>query len=427
MRQSTLSLAAALFAATAVSAPLAAWDNPYTCELPSFPDVPAGFNECALVSHGIVAVCAGGNYCPDRPVSRAQAAMYLERAFRGTATWSPVDGWYSGGTSSTQPRITKVVSPEPGDAVGSGQRLLAAMAGIVDAGPDKPYLVKLEPGVYDVGTVLTIKQFVDLEGSGQGVTRIIGSPLPATAMVNHAANSELRHLTLGPTSTTGFVLRVLSGAGVGLRSVRHVTIETDGTGLICADVPLHLSHVRIESAEGSSNTALTATECDLLIEDSWMSARNGTTNMALAVHGDVTLRRSHVVAENGDGANRAVFVQEGTATLEDSFVRATGELSTALYLNDAHANVRRSELEVDSPADRLISTNGFVETHQIDISASRLVQGDLLIGQGNKFRIAHTQLESIDFDIVSGDTVTCFATFDENFENNQADPLTDCP
>jgi len=427
MRHTTLSLATALIAVSALSAPLAAWDDIMACELPPFPDLPQVVHECAMVAHGILAVCAGGNYCPERPVSRGQAAMYLERAFRGTATWSPVDGWYSGGTASNKPRITKVVSPVPGDAAASGQRLLAAMAGISDAGPDKPYMVKLEPGVYDVGAVLTLKQFVALEGSGQGVTRIIGSPSPATAMVNHAANSELRHLTLGPPSTTGFVLRVSSGAGAGVRNVRHVTIENDSTAVICGDVPLHLSHVRIETAEGSSNTALTATDCDLLIEDSWMSARNGTTNMALAVHGDVTVRRSHVVAENGDGTNRAVFVQEGTATLEDSFVRATGELSTALYLNDAHAYVRRSELEVDSPADRLISTNGFVETHQIDISASRLVQGNLLIGQGNKFRIAHTQLESTDFDIVSGDTVTCFAAFDENFENNQADPLTDCP
>jgi hypothetical protein len=53
------------------------------------------------------------------------------------------------------------------------------LSGITDASPDNPYLLKIEPGVYDLGSSpLVMKQWVDVEGSGEGVTTITraGSP-----------------------------------------------------------------------------------------------------------------------------------------------------------------------------------------------------------------------------------------------------------
>ena len=38
---------------------------------------------------GITAGCGGGNYCPDNAVSRAQMAVFIEKAMRGTASWTP--------------------------------------------------------------------------------------------------------------------------------------------------------------------------------------------------------------------------------------------------------------------------------------------------------------------------------------------------
>ena len=58
----------------------------------------------------------------------------------------------------------------------NGAALRAALDKITDAGPTKQYLVKLEPGTYDVGsTPLTMKSFIFLQGFGPDDTKITGN------------------------------------------------------------------------------------------------------------------------------------------------------------------------------------------------------------------------------------------------------------
>ncbi len=45
-----------------------------------------------LARDGISEGCGPGNFCPDNAVSRKQLAMVVERAMRGTPTWSPAQG-----------------------------------------------------------------------------------------------------------------------------------------------------------------------------------------------------------------------------------------------------------------------------------------------------------------------------------------------
>lgn len=66
---------------------------------------------------------------------------------------------------------------------------------------DNPYLVKIMPGVYDIGaSTVTMRSFVDIEGSGRNATVIKYSPLPSglysTVLVRGADNSSIRMLTL---------------------------------------------------------------------------------------------------------------------------------------------------------------------------------------------------------------------------------------
>jgi hypothetical protein len=90
------------------------------------------------------------------------------------------------------------VSPVPGNPAASGANLLSALAGIVDATSAKPYVLRLDPGIYDVGsTALAMKPYVDIEGSGQQSTIIRGPGNNAgflTAVVLGANNAELRDL-----------------------------------------------------------------------------------------------------------------------------------------------------------------------------------------------------------------------------------------
>ena len=61
---------------------------------------------------------------------------------------------------------TLIVSPDP-DRFVAGRQLMEAVAGITDASAGNPYLVKIEPGVYDLdGSSLAMRPYVDIEGSG---------------------------------------------------------------------------------------------------------------------------------------------------------------------------------------------------------------------------------------------------------------------
>ena len=107
-------------------------------------------------------------------------------------------------TSSSLQRAyarTVVVSPKA-TASASGNALKAVVAGITTAAADKRYLVKVEPGIYNLGnSKLVMKPFVDIEGSGIGTTTITrnGGADWFDGTVAGATSSELRLLTVENT------------------------------------------------------------------------------------------------------------------------------------------------------------------------------------------------------------------------------------
>lgn len=79
-------------------------------------------------------------------------------------------------TTATAQIRTILVSPVPGDPVASGTALRNALAGIPSPSATNRWLVKIEPGTYDVGggTSLAMRPYVDVEGSGIEATTIRG-------------------------------------------------------------------------------------------------------------------------------------------------------------------------------------------------------------------------------------------------------------
>src|SRR5574342_108656 len=67
-----------------------------------------------------------------------------------------------------------IVSPESGDSpVANGIALINALNGITDASSTNQYVLKLGPAIYDVqGTGVQMKEYVDIEGSGENTTKI---------------------------------------------------------------------------------------------------------------------------------------------------------------------------------------------------------------------------------------------------------------
>jgi hypothetical protein len=102
-------------------------------------------------------------------------------------------------TSATAQVRTVLVSPIPGDPVGSGTALRNALNGISSPSSTNRWLLKIEPGVYDIGAAaLAMRSWVDIEGSGMGVTTIRGTVVgfQDAGTINGASNAELRLLTV---------------------------------------------------------------------------------------------------------------------------------------------------------------------------------------------------------------------------------------
>lgn len=76
--------------------------------------------------------------------------------------------------------------------------LRAALATIDDASAANPYTLRLEPGEYACGDeTLTTKPFVDIEGSGEGVTRITGTrDSDLFGVIDLKGSTELRFVTV---------------------------------------------------------------------------------------------------------------------------------------------------------------------------------------------------------------------------------------
>jgi hypothetical protein len=94
---------------------------------------------------------------------------------------------------------TLIVSPDV-DPVQAGRVLRQTVAGIVDASASNPYLVKIEPGIYDLEAhSVFMRPYVDVEGSGEGITTITSALGTGLGTVVAANNSELRYVTVKNT------------------------------------------------------------------------------------------------------------------------------------------------------------------------------------------------------------------------------------
>jgi hypothetical protein len=153
---------------------------------------------------------------------------------------------------------TVIVSPV-GTQLQNGTALLNALAGITGASPTNPYLLKIEPGVYDLGLLsLHMKPNVDIEGSGELVTRINAHTDDTTPDLTQgtmfgADQAALRFLTVfsGIEGGAQRVAKALSCIGTS-PIVEGVTLRAVGgdviTGLYTAQgASPTLRRVRIQS------------------------------------------------------------------------------------------------------------------------------------------------------------------------------------
>ena len=190
---------------------------------------------------------------------------------------------------------TVVVSPVGPTEADNCQELHYALADISNAmpppGASNPYLIYLEPGVYDCGNVpVQMLSYVDIQGGGQNTTLITGTVDNATqGVVAVTGNSELRFLRV-ENNGGGTDAIAISVGGTDAR-VSHVTALAEGatnnTGIYVfgrsATPALYITDVIAEARGGSIASGMTVFDDGALLEDVRASAGAAATNIGMLV------------------------------------------------------------------------------------------------------------------------------------------------
>lgn len=173
---------------------------------------------------------------------------------------------FGAGTAGAQIR-TVLVSPVPGNPAASGTALQAALAGIASPSATNRWLLKIEPGIYDVGsTSLQMRSWVDIEGSGMGVTTIRGSVAdPYSATIHGANDAELRLLTVEASdiSTTAIAMANYEASP----RIYRVRFSTTGNGTHAWGVRNVNSATLIEECEITVTSTGSAVAYGLVFRD----------------------------------------------------------------------------------------------------------------------------------------------------------------
>ena len=249
---------------------------------------------------------------------------------------------------------TVLVSPV-GSASQNGAVLVTAISGISGASASNPYLVHIEPGKYDIGTALLFQpSFVDIEGSGAGVTKITGA---GQFTISVGVGSELRQVTIESTAgfaiqVSGRLLNVVARASGGnsstaiegdanTESITNTTAIAFGPGVVNRGIKIYGSTVLTNVIADSTGFSSTGRAVELgvtgpspgaprLVNVYAHAAGTGTQDVqAIALQGNMsaTLISVHALAENGGGpgnASVALYVSQGTSRVSNSILAATG-------------------------------------------------------------------------------------------------------
>jgi hypothetical protein len=210
-----------------------------------------------------------------------------------------------------------IVAPSGGDFTSP----LDALDAITDASADKPYLVKIMPGTYELGiATLVMKPYVDIEGSGELTTRLRGNAADA-GVVAGASHTELRHLTIEASGAEGTIVGIYNGSAA--PRIAHVTVSAEGG----------------KGAYGIYNLMAAPVLSDVTVTVGGSDTAFGLFNL----HSSPVVKNSAITAGNG-----IYSYYSGTVTVEGTSV--TASLTTLFTDTGATALVANSRLAGGRPA-----------------------------------------------------------------------------
>jgi hypothetical protein len=330
----------------------------------------------------------------------------------------------------------RVVPPGDNPLIG-GENLRNAVQSIVKVSADEPWLVFVEPGVFDLGPQgLQMRPYIHIQGSGQGLTTVRSrAPGPTLVGVDH---TELRSLTVEHVGGAGEAVALSTASPLFLaRDV--VAYAHDGQQRTLAfqssagPGPGGFEHVRgLASSSQGDTVGFSCEGCTArLSAGSTFLGQGGTRALGVSVsQGAVELWDSFATALEGGsesvavdaaGASRVVLVR---AELSG----ANGGSSAALRLASSSASVRDSTLSGSGPSGKQaraleVSRSG-AGSYSVDVQRSTLwgTSASVQSADGYAIRISGSQLRG--GKVAGNGNVSCNGSYDENFN---ASPSPACP
>jgi len=283
--------------------------------------------------------------------------------------------------------------------------LRIALDSITDASAANPYLVTIMPGIYDLGTdYLYMKEFVDIEGSGQGNTILTGSPhgplfytAPGTTLSNLAIQttnswigwtecarmkdqSKLDSISCSGYATGSFAGIVIDGANPTSVDINNVTITNDEGGTptnqivgihITGPHEVNMNNVSI-SLSGGAQWVKGVTF------DNWSPGYLNVNiiNSIIDVHTADDLVMGLEARGIGDAkiVNSRIYAADGSNTIGLSSISGAGGVGLGRH------QVMNSEIHSTSSQGyiRGIASNSSSETYKLRVS-NTLIEGTLFL------------------------------------------------
>jgi hypothetical protein len=221
---------------------------------------------------------------------------------------------------------TIIVHPDH-DLAKAGNLLIAAVQGISDNSATNPYLVKIEPGIYDLGSQsLVMKEHVDIEGSGELATTITAAGGTGQGTVVGADNSELRFATV-------------KSAGGGQQAV----------ALFAQSTSPRFSHVTAIGSGGQENYGIHLSNGATALEDVTASASGGNTAIAFAnFNGNTNVLESSFTSTGAAGLGVAVLTTYGGSVKIMSSSLSASSAAVAIGLRSYNGNHTLANVNVSA-------------------------------------------------------------------------------
>ncbi|NWJ96029.1 MAG: hypothetical protein HXX20_09620 [Chloroflexi bacterium] len=274
-----------------------------------------------------------------------------------------------------------------GSATQNGTALLAAMTTIANANPSaaNPYLLKLEPGQYDLGSAsLTLLPYVDLEGSGEVITVIsstIGSssnPVTNGTLIV-VSNTETRFLKIANSSTATNTYQTSIYIPATTTNVHFTDLDITASGGINS-FGIFNSYGSMATVQNSTFTVsgdinswnyglLNLSSGTVTVQNSTLNVSGGQQSVSLYnnLGGTITVQNSNLTASKGV-VPVGFYNLGGMATVQNSTLTAYGG-STNSYSLANTGTVRIGASQLSGGIAPLVGTTTCVASYNINFVA----------------------------------------------------------